>query len=390
MNKIMSGLLALVMGTMLSAATPVTAPGLRTISDVVLYADARFHNAFPSIVRRPDGELLVAFRRAPDRRRLGDERYSHTDPNSYLVLVRSKDDGRTWTKEPELVFAHPFGGSQDPCMVPLSDGSILCSSYAWSWMPPTALPKLPTPNTVHGGKFVFLGGFLLKSGDGGRSWGAPILPANCPTDPRVDIFGQKLPAYNRGAMCEGSDGRLYWPVAASASDNIGRTEVHLMISSDKGATWTYSAPIARDAKATFNETSMYETPKGDLIAFLRTAGLNDRLCVARSKDRGKTFQQWEEIGFQGHPFHATRLPDGRALLVYGYRHPPYGIRARVLDAECTNIAGAPEIVLRDDGGGVDLGYPWVTLIGKNRALVVYYFNKADGPRTIEGTFVQVE
>src|SRR5688572_12521741 len=101
MNKIMSGLLALVMGTMLSAATPVTAPGLRKISDVVLYADARFHNAFPSIVRRPDGELLVAFRRAPDRRRLGDERYSHTDPNSYLVLVRSKDDGRTWTKEPE-------------------------------------------------------------------------------------------------------------------------------------------------------------------------------------------------------------------------------------------------------------------------------------------------
>ena len=68
-----------------------------------------------------------------------------------------------------------------------------------------------------------------------------------------------------------------------------------MRSADQGTTWKYSAPIARDPKATFNETSMYETPKGDLIAFLRTAGLGDRLCVARSKDRGKTFAPWEAI-----------------------------------------------------------------------------------------------
>jgi len=68
-------------------------------------------------VRRPDGELLVAFRRAPDRRRLGDEKYTHADPNSYLMLVRSKDSGRSWSKEPQLLYANPFGGSQDPCMV---------------------------------------------------------------------------------------------------------------------------------------------------------------------------------------------------------------------------------------------------------------------------------
>ncbi|MES2694910.1 MAG: sialidase family protein [Verrucomicrobiota bacterium] len=382
-------LLAAGLGWFLATAIAQAAESLRKVEDVVIYADALFHNAFPSIVRRPDGELLVAFRRAPDRRRLGDEKYTHADPNSHLVLVRSKDSGKTWSKEPQLIFAHPFGGSQDPCMVALRDDSILCSSYAWSWMPPEALPKLPQPNTVHGGRFAFLGGFLLKSNDGGRSWDAPIFPAPCPTDPRVDIFGKPLPVYNRGAMCEGSDGRLYWPVAASAPDKPARTEVHLMISADKGATWTYSAPIARDPKATFNETSMYETPKGDLIAFLRTAGLGDKLCVARSKDRGRTFQKWEAVGFQGHPFHALRLPDGRALLVYGYRHPPYGIRARVLDPECTDIAGAREVILRDDGGGVDLGYPWSTMIAKDRALVVYYFNQADGARTIEGTIVQL-
>lgn len=374
---------------MADAAPAKSGAGIRKVEDVVIYADERFHSAFPSVVRRPDGELVLAFRRAPDRRRLGDERYTHTDPNSYLVLVRSKDDGRTWSKEPQIFFAHPFGGSQDPCMVQLRDNSLLCASYGWAWMPPTALPMLPQPNTVHGAKFVFLGGWLVRSVDGGASWSAPIRPPRSEGEPRVDIFGQPLPAYNRGAMYEGSDDRLYWAVAQNSTDGK-RTEVHLMISADKGTTWKYSAPIARDPKATFNETSMYETPKGDLIAFLRTAGLGDRLCVARSKDRGKTFAPWEAIAFQGHPFHALRLPDGRALLVYGYRHPPYGIRARVLDPECNNIAGAPEVILRDDGGGVDLGYPWATMIGKDRALVTYYFNRADGLRTIEGTFVQVE
>ena len=96
------------------------------------------------------------------------------------------------------------------------------------------------------------------------------------------------------------------------------------------------------------------------------------------------------MGFQGHPLQASRLPDDRVLLVYGYRHKPFGIRARVLDAECTNPAAAPEVVLRDDGGSIDLGYPWSTVIAKDRALIVYYFNHADGPRTIEGTIVQIE
>lgn len=388
-NSLLFGGLLVAAATSLGAADRPTSPGVTKIDDVTIYSDARFHNAFPSIIRRPDGELVVAFRRAPDRRRLGDTKYSHTDPNSYLVQVRSQDDGRTWTKEPALIYAHPFGGSQDPCMVQLRDNTIICASYGWAWMPPAALPKLPQPNFVVGERYVFLGGYLLKSDDGARTWGEPILPAHCPGDPRLDIFGQPLPSYNRGAFAEGSDGRLYWAVAMSPENSGARTEVHLMISADKGATWTYSCPVAQDPKGSFNETSVYETPKGDLVAFLRTAKLDDHLFIARSRDRGKTFDKLEDAGFQGHPFHATRLPDGRALLVYGYRHKPYGIRARVLDAECTNPAAAPEIILREDGGGHDLGYPWVTMVGKDRALVVYYFNRNDGPRTIEGTFLKV-
>ena len=163
-----------------------------------------------------------------------------------------------------------------------------------------------------------------------------------------------------------------------------------MISEDKGLTWKYSCPVAQDEKGSFSETSLYETPKGDLVAFMRTADLDDHTCIARSTDHGKSFQQWQDTGFQGHPHYVLRLPDSRVLLVYGYRHAPYGIRARVLNPECTDVASAPEVVLRNDGGGVDIGYPWAAMISKNRALVVYYFNQQDTTRFIAGTVVDIQ
>jgi sialidase-1 len=350
---------------------------------VAVYEDPRFYSAFPSIVRRADGELLTAFRRAPDRRSFGQKGVSHTDANSYLVLVRSRDDGRTWTREPETIYAHPFGGSQDPCMVQLRDGQILCASYAWAQVADTS--PLQKPLATHAG-YVFLGGYLMRSVDGGKSWRGPIIPPPCEGEIKLDIFGKAVPAMNRGAMCEGRDGKLYWAVASTSADLPERTSVHLITSADQGETWKYGSVISKDPQIDFNEASVIETPKGDLVVFLRTARLNDETCIARSSDGGKTFV-WEKAGFRGHPHQMTRLPDNRVLLVYGYRHQPFGIRARILNSECTDSAGAAEIILREDGGNVDLGYPWAVLLNEKRALVVYYFNKADGVRQIAGTYL---
>ena len=356
------------------------------VKDVVIYRDDTFYSSFPSIVRRPDGELLVAFRRAPDPRNFGSASITHTDPCSQLVLVRSQDGGETWTATPQLLYAHPRGGLQDPCMVQLDDRSILCTSYGWALIPPAAAQKLKNPARL--GNFVFFGGVLIRSDDGGRAWNE-IAPPPTRGEQHLDPFNRPLPAYNRGAMCQGRDGRLFW-VTAMEDPRTKRTGTHLMISADRGRTWTYSCPVAADEKVTFNETSIYETPKGDLVAFLRTEGFDDHTAVARSTDGGKSFQKWQDAGFRGHPHYALRLPDKRVLLAYGYRHAPFGVRARVLDAECTDFATASEIVLRDDGGNVDLGYPWATLINDDRALIVYYFNEKDGPRHIAGTIVRIE
>lgn len=388
MRKFLLALPVLLLGFQMAGATDKAVKEVRKLEDVVIYKDDQFHSAFPSIVKRSDGELLVAFRKAPDWRNFGAKSYTHTDSNSYLVLTRSKDDGKTWT-QPKIFFAHPFGGSQDPCMVQLRDQSIVCASYGWSYVQTNIYSKLQQP-ILHHGQFVFLGGYLMRSEDAGKTWGDLIIPPPSKGEPNFNLFGKPTPAYNRGAIYEGKDGRLYWVVASNDSLNPRLSSTHLMISEDKGKSWNYSCPVARDEKVTFNETSIYETPKGDLVAFLRTANLDDHGCIARSTDHGKSFQKWQDMGFQGHPFHATQLPDDRVLLVYGYRHPPFGVRARVLNPECTDFATAKEIILRDDGGSEDLGYPWATVLSKERALVVYYLNNKNGTRYIAGTTLALD
>ena len=370
-------------GLLRAAEAPV-----HKIEDIVIYRDDKFYSSFPSIVSRPNGELIVAFRRAPERRVFGEPHTTHTDPNSYLVTVRSQDGGRTWTQTPELMFAHPFGGSQDPCMLQLRDHSILCSSYGWMELRNEAAAKMT--NAYKHGSFAFLGGYILRSKNGGQTWEGPIIPPPTPDENTKDPFGRTVPAYNRGAMCEGRDGTVYWAVAATTSKHPNQSETHLFASHDKGSSWNYSCPIASDKTAGFNETSLYDTPGGDLVAFMRTEAFNDHTAIARSTNHGRTFERWEDAGFQGHPHYALRLPDKNVLLVYGYRHPPFGLRARVLDPECTNASSAPEIVLRDDGGNGDLGYPWAALLSRHRALVVYYFNTHDGTRHIAGTFLHVD
>ena len=365
------------------AATPSSVSAAETltkIKDLIIHSDDQFYCSFPSVVRRPDGELLVAFRRAPNRRLLGEKGYTHTDANSNIVLVRSRDNGETWTRQPELIYAHPWGGSQDPCMVQLRDGSIVCASYLWTLLG-------PKPGAAERHQYAFQGGYVMRSGDGGRSWQGPFYPPPVPGRSAQDAFGKPLPAYNRGAMCQGRDGRLYWAVAYPKGDGVNATDIHLMISADGGETWTYSCPIALDDKVTFDETSLIETTKGDLVAFARTAKFDDHVVVVRSRNAGKSFEKWEDSGWQGHPLQATRLPDGRTFLVYGYRHLPYGVRARVLDPECTSFASAPETVLRDDGGGRDLGYPWAVALPNRRILTTYYFQQNDGIRYIAGSLL---
>lgn len=355
------------------------------VKDFIIYEDERFYAAFPSVVKKADGEYILAFRRAPNRKNFGETGNNHVDPNSYLVQVRSTD-GEHWTKEPELIYAHAFGGSQDPCLLQLRDGTLLCASYGWAFLRPDAGAE-KHPHHFNAGPATFLGGYIVRSNDGGKSWQGPTYPPSIAAESHFSPLGNPIPAYNRGAMHEAKDGRIFWVVAAS--DSISKmTSNHLLVSEDRGITWEYKAPVAVDKNVAFNEASIYETPKGDWVAFLRTANHQDQAVIARSTDGGNSFR-WQSMGFKGHPLHAIRLPDNRVFLVYGYRHQPFGIRARILNEECTDFDTAPEIIIREDGGNTDIGYPWAVVMDDEHILVTYYFNKNDGNRHIAGSILKL-
>ena len=104
--------------------------------------------------------------------------------------------------------------------------------------------------------------------------------------------------------------------------------------------------------------------------------------VFSSEDGGQTWGFRSRINDFGAPSSLVCLPDGRLVAIYGYRPMPSGIRAKVSEDE--GKTWGPELIVRDDGGSWDLGYPnaWVTDDGK--VGVIYYFNSNSDRVNVNG------
>ena len=95
-----------------------------------------------------------------------------------------------------------------------------------------------------------------------------------------------------------------------------------------------------------------------LTAIRRHEGTRHWIETYRSLDDG---QSWSWTRFphpdlgEGNPASLIRLKDGRLCLTYGHRARPFSIRARL--SRDGGRTWEPEIILRGDGGGRDLGYP---------------------------------
>jgi sialidase-1 len=65
-----------------------------------------------------------------------------------------------------------------------------------------------------------------------------------------------------------------------------------------------------------------------------------------------------------------RLRDGRLLMTYGHRRPPFGNQARV-SADGGRTWSEP-LILSGDGLNGDLGYPSTVQLGNDRLVTVWY------------------
>jgi hypothetical protein len=334
----------------------------------------------PSVVTDDTGSLTLAFRRVPSW--LNDGHAGHWHPATESCLTRSTDGGHTWS--PPRVF---LGGYQCPCLTQLKDGALIHSTHRTELVPaeianrcPDALGvrKTPWPG-IHAGTAIW------RSEDNGDTWDDPVfldgVPGLQPLHPALPI-----PVAVRGNVLETKDGRLF----ISAYDLPDPNSAYLFHSTDGGRSWSYHACIAEG----YNETALYETESGHLIAFLRRwRGDTTNLHRARSTDGGATWSSPEPI-CKGYPACARRLPSGRVLLAYGCRFDDgLGVRARLLSPDC-DLIGDDECLIRADGAVSDLGYPDATLLPDGRAFVVYYINRrtdaedATAPRFIEGCILE--
>lgn len=382
---------------------------LRKIKDLILFRDQRFYAAFPAVAVAADGTPLVLFRRARDHRWLVHpnlapddpefESVDHVDARSQLVLLRLGPDLAP-LGEPQGLPVDAEAGDQDASLLVLNDGRLVLAGFGWYPLAARHEQKLRAAGVgllgsaeTTGCLYLFWGGYTRVSDDHGRSWTPHRYLPPLPGHP--DLVPGLRPQHGgavRGRPVQVPDGTVLLASYAQAP-GTGRYGAHLFASADRGESWAYRALIATDpeGKAGYAEPALLLTGAGRLIAFFRSFGLGDRLATASSDDLGRSWSAVAVHEVRGHPYDVLPLPDGRVLVVYGYRHEPYGIRARLWRPDAgEDLAAAEEVILRDDGPSPDLGYPWATMLPDGRVLVVYYGCDAAGIRHIAGSVLAVE
>jgi hypothetical protein len=103
----------------------------------------------------------------------------------------------------------------------------------------------------------------------------------------------------------------------------------------------------------------------------------------KSDDGGRTWQFLSRVNDFGAPSAPLRLSDGHLVMVYGSRLPPAGIRAVVSNDQ--GLTWSSEIIVRDDAGSWDIGYPRAWEVEPGKVGVVYYYNSKDDPIKIKPT-----
>jgi sialidase-1 len=224
------------------------------------------------------------------------------------------------------------------------------------------------------------GHWIRRSPDGGHTWEEPqrVIPSS-PHGP-IELADGRL-------IYLGNDG--YDRVAKSSS--LIAAESH-----DKGRNWVTIARIDMwpgypgedpEGIAYLCEPHCVEVRPGHLLAMARyeeqpsrEVRESDVLWQFESPDGGHTWTAPRPTKILGKPPHLTALDDGRILLSYGYRHPPYGERAR-LSRDGGRSWDETGVILRADAPNGDLGYPASVELDDGTVLTIYYQVDRPGEKT---------
>ena len=290
----------------------------------------------------------------------------HDRPEEHL-LARSQDGGGTWTIErpAEQGALIPVGSALHGVTPPgLKEKSWRdCPGGIDFTHPDFALTVRMTD--VHAGPARF-----YHSSDRGHTWEGPF---------RLPLFGQKGIAARTDYLINGKHDCTLFLTASKRNGREGRP--FCARTTDGGRTWRFVAWIGPEPTGFAIMPSTVRLSESELLcAIRRREGPKRWITSYRSLDNGESWRPdavpTPDAG-EGNPPSMIRLADGQLCITYGYRAAPFGIRARLSDNG--GQSWSREIILRDDGGGRDLGYTRSVQRPDGKIVTVYYFH--DEPKS---------
>jgi hypothetical protein len=302
------------------------------------------------------------------------------------MTVRSEDRGRTWSivnqdpKRPNNdVMAPRLGidGKPGPLTelgpVDFLNRDVLVSNFNHQYMPQDPLIRdyyNDLRTTVEAPERQV---FFRISKDAGRNWSRSAL---LPNDGLYSLAAVESSTVR-------PDGRCLLFLNGVTQQGAGSRPL-VYRSMDDGTAFHFMSFVTPKDSRYEGLTQMYPRglmlPSGRLLCSLRLdrdwAGDMWTELYA-SDDGGRTWGFLSRATEFGAPSAPLRLSDGRLVMVYGQRLAPSGVRAVVSEDE--GRTWSSEIVVRDDGGSWDVGYPRAWEVSPGRIGVIYYFNSKDDP-----------
>jgi sialidase-1 len=363
---------SLVAGTALASRAHAATSAVELNDIRVISWKPPLYHGWPTLCRRKNGELLLAF---------SGGRETHVCPFGRVELMRSQDEGQTW-RWPQVLIDGPID-DRDAGIVETPQGSILVTTFtslayesvlakaekikpgdkgAWDEL------RLREWQAVHhrltaAQRTSELGTWMIRSTDGGVTWSARYaVPLNSPHGP-IAL----------------SDGRLLYPGVElwTAKRRVGVSE-----STDDGITWSElkELPVrSGDDYRQYHELHAVEAADGTILCHIRNHNKPNaqETLQTESTDGGKTWSVPHPIGVWGLPSHLLRLKDGRLLMSYSYRRTPFGNQARL--SEDHGKTWSSPLTISDDGVGGDLGYPSTVECDDGTLVTVWYEKLKESP-----------
>ena len=346
-------------------------PAAKVVDTRVISKTPDLYCGWPTLARRANGQLLLVF---------SGGREQHICPFGRVDMMRSDDEGESWTW-PRTLLDGPID-DRDAGVVETAQGSILATTFtslsyyenrlkaalrekadeAGTW----PVERLRRWQSVHQRlsaqqRTAELGQWMIRSTDGGVTWsGRYSSIVNSPHGPIQLADGRLLYA-----------GKRLW---------TGDNENGVCQSHDDGQSWNWLADIptrAGDDHRHYHELHAAQADDGRLIVQIRNHNKTNagETLQCESTDGGRTWSVPLSLGVWGLPSYLTKLRDGRLLMSYGYRRPPFGNQARV--SEDAGQTWSEPLTISSDGEGNDLGYPSTAQL-KDGSLVTVWYEKMAG------------